>query len=259
VWLPDVWVTIGRVAEHLVASGRPEAAARLALMYRRLRPGDPNAWMVLGHVLRQAGRISEVRAGLREALHVHPGNELLREHLIYAFVSPPHYLVEEARAEVDLLLESATKPSAGAEVAAATVAAHDRAWDVARHHAHRAERLLDASTHPFRAQRLGVTLMLIPGEDDAARRVWQRAATHTRAPYLPRIFYALLLETTDPSASRAELERARRGYRGSRARFDEEVRQARSALAEAIAWRDQPDDEDENPRLSVASQDPPSQ
>jgi len=197
--------------------------------------------MVLGHVLRQTGRISEERAVLREALRIHPGNELLREHLIYALDSPP-YSLEEARAEVDLLLRDAAG-SAEAEAAAAAVAAHARAWETAREHAHRAEGLLDASAQPFRALMLGGTLILIPGVDkeDAALRVWQKAATYSRVSYLPRIFYALLLGKTDPAGCRRELKRARRGYWGSGARFDEQVREARSALAEAIAWRDQSD------------------
>jgi tetratricopeptide (TPR) repeat protein len=229
--LPRLWYIPARIVIKALNRNNESLAAKVAVLYTRLRPRDPHSWILYQGVHYRAGRLVEAEEVLRKGLTYNPDSVELQAELAAILKE------QDKIAEAEELLEMLRKQHPDSPmplVELASIAVRKKEWGEAKRLAESVLTKLDTSEHEGyqMLKRMAGLFLDIPGEEEAARRLFLRAIELTPRDPGPHLYMGLLLERENSmDLSNKHLVLARRYWDGSEADFFEFMRTIRNALA----------------------------
>lgn len=218
---------LGRYVSRAVKSGRPDRGVRWTLRYVRIRPQDPDAWLILGRVLIDQEMNVEAAEILRRGLIRHSNGPKMWSVLAEALVRDSK--LEEAR---DVLREGKREhpESAWLELGESTLALAEGRFDDAGTHAENAGRRRGEEWEI--ARWAGWVLMQLPGGQQVAEEFLREAARRDTVQREAHLLLGVLLEETNPQDSAAYLYAAREKWRSAEM-LENTLEEVRAAI-----WRE---------------------
>jgi hypothetical protein len=230
MFLPDLWIRVARLVERATLHGKEGKAKRIADAYLRLRPRDPEAWLIRYRVARNFESTGEQEEYLRLGQARNPSSMAIK-------AASARFLIEYSRLdEAALLVEEFlhTEPSSPVGYGLAAEIARLRGED--RRVASLAEEVLrradveENTEHHETLVALGVTLLHSEAWQPHARKVLEKAANPNWPDPRPHMLLALLLKDRNPEASRKHLRRARHFWLGGD--FEQEMQHWEASFKE---------------------------
>lgn len=234
MFLPELWrLVLKRLNQHLKRND-VEGAIGLAKRYIRMRPRDPNAYLMLQWLLVDYTEVplQEIELVLREGMKRCRGHAGLAysvgQMLVWRYQeAPDEALLLEARQLFDYARDqdpSSPRPYLGHAWASAASGDLEGARELAGQTRRRIEVTDFETPDGYETFHNLIRLLLrIPGSDETAIDWLEQTAALEASGANPHIYLSFMFEAANEAKSQSHMEQARKRWRGKSREFDEYV------------------------------------
>lgn len=230
MWFPNAWNLIAKRIARLNVEGDDERVLKLARLYTKLRPRDPEGWIQQWRTLHSLGRVDEARGAIEEGFRRCRGAPVIRA--VYS-----EELIRSGDVEG---AEEALRPFLREDEPPLRTVPNLAFFHQRRGNAERARQLVvyasrRVDVNDRAGQELGVLLataaFFMPDGLDLAEAILRRLEAVAGDDGQVDLLLALVLEESGREVeARAKLEELRKAWTGSPESYEVEVQKARDRL-----------------------------